>query len=103
MFIFGFGFLKTGLRKIRDGLKFIARRKEMWLVADFIAPPVIRQVLPYIRRIDEDRGKTGKEKMLRAIKYLRKDPALKKMKESDLRWIIETALKIAEGKLQLVD
>ncbi len=98
-----FGFLKKGLGKIRDGLRFVARRREVWIVAEFISPPMLRSILPYVRRINSDRGKSGKERMLRTIKQLRKDPAFASMKESKLRWIIETALQVVEGELEQVD
>ncbi len=98
-----FGFLKKGLGKIRDGLRFVARRREVWIVAEFISPPMLRSILPYVRRINSDRGKNGKERMLRTIKQLRKDPVFASMKESKLRWIIETALQVVEGELEQVD
>lgn len=98
-----FGFLKKGFGKIRDGLRFVARRREVWIVAEFISPPMLRSILPYVRRINSDRGKNGKEKMLRTIKQLRKEPVFAGMKESKLRWIIETALQVVEGELEQVE
>ena len=97
-----FGFLKKGLSKIKDGALFIGRRKETWIIASFVTPPVVRAAIPYIRIIEDDKL-NGEQKLARALKALRKDPQFTNMKNSKLRWIVETALQSVEGELQMME
>lgn len=84
-----------------------------------IVSPKVRAAVeiatPHVRMVDPDRGKGGEEKMLRALRLLRKVPVLSKLEgsvpakrgwkvysnKSQLRWIAETAIQVGEGRLRL--
>lgn len=84
-------------KKIGRGAAYVVRRPELHLIASFLPIPYLKTAISLVTHLEAE--VSGTERMRRAIDTLRKEPRFVNMKESELRWLIETALQVAEGRV----
>ncbi len=101
--------MKRFFRKLGRGFKTLGR-KALWLVkrpefrlaSRFIPVPYITQAVDIVQIVEKP-GKSGTQKFEDAFNILA--PILREKKEgikdSQIKWIIETALQIAEGGIAM--
>lgn len=86
-----------GFKGIGKGVVSVVRRPELQLIARFLPVPYLMTAIAVVTQIDSKAS--GSDRMVFAINALRTEPRFAKMKESELRWIIETALQVVEGRV----
>jgi len=97
--------MKRFFRKIGRGFKtvgkkmlWVVKRPEFRLASRFIPIPYITQAVDIVQVVEKP-GRSGEEKLQDAFEILAPILREKKdgIKDAQIRWIIETALQIAEG------
>ena len=94
-----FGKIGGAFKWFGKGTLWLFKRPEMRLIASFNPIPGLNTAVRVIGAFDNE-DKTGEQKMLAMIAILRQDPMYKNKKESELRWIVETALQVVEGRIK---
>lgn len=88
-----------GAKETGKGALWIFTRPETRLIASFVPIPGIKTAVEIVGALNA-KDLLGTTKAAIAVEKLRQDPLFKDMKESELRWIIETALQIVEGRIK---
>lgn len=112
--MFGIGKLAAGFKwfgkKVGKGTAFVGKkigkgavdavhRPEVQFIAHFLPGlPYLKTAIGLIVQFERKEG-SGTARMRRILEILRAEPQFTQMKESELRWIIETALQVAEGRV----
>ena len=100
------GFFKgigRGFKKVGKGALWVFKREEVLFASSLIPIPAFDKVVVLVRSLDR-KNVPGEVKMLEALQKIL--PILKECgvdikKESDIRFIIELALKVAEKKARV--
>lgn len=95
----GGAFKSVGKGFVRGG-KFLAGRPELMLIARFAPIPYVHLAVPIVEALENRTDLSGAEKMRSVIRALKNAPELKELKESEVRWVIETALQVAESRVE---
>lgn len=93
------GGIKWFGKKTGKGALYVVGRPEVRLVTKFLPVPYLNTAVEIVNGL-QDKAVPGTERMRAAIALLREDPHFAGLKESELRWILETALQVAEGRIE---